>query len=169
MGEVRWFAVAGLEEAARRPGRRRGLVVGALDETGQVGQGTATAGVKRHYLGCAGKLANGITTVHLSYVREKTGHALARAPATDPRGHPGDPARSRAMGLPSDLVFLTKGQLPTDICDGALAGGPRSGFICGDEACGNCTELREFFEAAARATCCASGRTFTSPRPGTSR
>ena len=30
---------------------------------------------QRHYQGW-GKVANGITTVHLSYVREKTGHAL---------------------------------------------------------------------------------------------
>jgi hypothetical protein len=93
MGEVRRFAVAGLEEAARRPGRRRGLVAGALDETGQARQGTATAGAGRHYLGCAGKVANGITTVHLSYVREKTGHALAGAQQQIPREHPGDPAR----------------------------------------------------------------------------
>lgn len=33
--EVRRFAVAGLEEAARRSGWRSGLVAGALDETGQ--------------------------------------------------------------------------------------------------------------------------------------
>jgi hypothetical protein len=26
--------------------------------------------VKRHYLGCAGRVANGITTVYLAYVRE---------------------------------------------------------------------------------------------------
>jgi hypothetical protein len=35
------------------------------------------AGVKRQYLGCAGRVANGVNTVHLSYVREKTGHAPA--------------------------------------------------------------------------------------------
>jgi SRSO17 transposase len=57
----------------------RGLRVGAIDETSQVKQGAMTAGVKRHYLGCAGKVANGITTVHLSYVRERTGHALIGA------------------------------------------------------------------------------------------
>jgi SRSO17 transposase len=106
----------------------------------------AAAGAGRHYLGCAGKVANGITTVHLSYVREKTGHALAGAQQWIPREHPGDPARSRAMGLPSDLVFRTKGQLAIDICDGALADGTRFGFICGDEVYGNCTELREFLE-----------------------
>ena len=72
MGVVRRFAVAGLDEAARQPGRRRGLVIGALDETGQEKQGSATAGVQRQYLGCAGKVANGINTVHLSYVRERT-------------------------------------------------------------------------------------------------
>ncbi len=40
------------------------LQAGAIDETSQVKQGQRTAGVKRHYLGCAGKVANGITTVH---------------------------------------------------------------------------------------------------------
>jgi DDE superfamily endonuclease len=75
---VRRFAVAGLDEAARRSGRRGGLRVGAIDETSQVKQGTMTAGAKRHYLGCVGKVANGITTVHLSYVRERTGHASTR-------------------------------------------------------------------------------------------
>ena len=34
MGVVRRFAVAGLDEAPRRSGRRRGLAVGAIDETG---------------------------------------------------------------------------------------------------------------------------------------
>ncbi len=60
MGAVRRFAVAGLDEAARTAGRRRGLAVGAVDETGQVKAGTCTAGVKRQYLGCVGKVANGI-------------------------------------------------------------------------------------------------------------
>jgi hypothetical protein len=55
---VRRFAVAGLDQAARIGGRR-GLAVGAIDETSQVKQGQRTAGVKRHYLGCAGKVANG--------------------------------------------------------------------------------------------------------------
>ncbi len=39
MGVVRQFAVAGLDEAARRGGRRRGLRIGAIDETSQVKQG----------------------------------------------------------------------------------------------------------------------------------
>jgi len=148
MGVVRRFAVAGLDEAARRPGRRGGLVVGALDETGQQKAGTATAGVKRQYLGCAGKVANGINTVHLSYVRERTGHALIGARQWIPAEHISDPAKAAAMGLPEGLVFRTKGQLAIDICADAFTDGVRFDFVCGDEVYGNCTELREFCEDA---------------------
>jgi SRSO17 transposase len=69
MSVVRRFAVTGLDAAARRR-RRGGMMIGAIDETGQEKAGEATAGVKRQYLGCAGRVANGINTVHLSYVRE---------------------------------------------------------------------------------------------------
>jgi hypothetical protein len=86
MGVVRRFAVAGLDEAAGKTGRRGGLAVGAVDETGRVKAGTRTAGVKRQYLGCVGKLANGINTVHLAYVREGTGHALIGAREWIPAG-----------------------------------------------------------------------------------
>ena len=78
MSQVRRHAVAGLDEAAGRCRRTR-MTVGALDETGQEKAGSATAGVKRQHMGCAGRVANGINTVQLSYVREKTGHALVGA------------------------------------------------------------------------------------------
>src|SRR5258708_5585690 len=55
MGVVRRFAVAGLDEAAARSGRRRALVIGGLDETGQCQPGQATAGGKRQYLGGPGR------------------------------------------------------------------------------------------------------------------
>jgi SRSO17 transposase len=145
-GVVRRFAVAGLEEAARHGKRRGGLVIGAIDETGQGKAGEATAGVKRQYMGCAGRVANGINTVHLSYVREKTGHALIGARQWIPAEHLQDPVKSLVMGLPLDLQFRTKGQLATGICAGAYADGIRFDFACGDEVYGNCTGLREFFE-----------------------
>jgi SRSO17 transposase len=151
MSVVRRFAVAGLEEAARRGKRRGGLVIGAIDETGQEKAGEATAGVKRQYLGCAGRVANGINTVHLSYVREKTGHALIGARQWIPREHLEDPVKSLLTGLPLDLGFRTKGQLAIDISKDAAADGIRPDFYCGDEVYGNCTELREHFEAEGQA------------------
>ena len=43
MGVVSWFAVSGIDEAARRSGRRRGLRIGALGGSGQEKKGQATA------------------------------------------------------------------------------------------------------------------------------
>jgi SRSO17 transposase len=63
MSVVRRSVVAGLDEAARRGRRAGGMRAGVLDETGQEKQGAGTAGVKRQYLGCAGRVANGINTV----------------------------------------------------------------------------------------------------------
>ena len=144
MSEVRRFAAAGLEAAARRGRRRGGLVIGAIDETGQ--EKTGAAGVKRHYLGCAGKVANGITTVHLAYAREGTGHALIAARQWIPREHLEDPARRKIMRLPPDLAFRTKGQLAIDLLAEVLADGIRLDFACGDEVYGSCTQLREYLE-----------------------
>jgi SRSO17 transposase len=145
MSQIRKYAAAGLDNAARRSRRRR-MAVGALDETGQEKQGSATAGVKRQYMGCAGRVANGINTVHLSYVREKTGHALAGARQWIPAEHIKDPVKSLVTGLPLDLGFRTKGQLAIDILGDAYADGLVFDFVCGDEVYGSCTELREFLE-----------------------
>jgi SRSO17 transposase len=150
MSQVRRFAAAGLDAAADRQ-RRRGLVIAALDETGQAKQGQATCGVKRQYMGCAGRVANGINTVHLSYVRERTGHALIGARQWIPAEHVTDPTASAGMGLPPGLEFRTKGQLAIDICVDAYADGLVFDFACGDEVYGNCTQLREFFESHGQA------------------
>jgi SRSO17 transposase len=167
MSEIRRFAVAGLEQAALS-GRRGGLVIGAIDETGQEKAGSATAGVKRQYLGCAGRVANGINTVHLSYVREKTGHALAGARQWIPQEHIEDPVASLVMGLPLDLAFRTKGQLAIDICADAYADGLRFDFACGDEVYGGCTQLRQFFEARGQAYVLRVASNFTlTPAAGT--
>jgi SRSO17 transposase len=143
MSLVRRFVVDGLGTAARR---RRGLVVGALDETGQQKRGAATCGVKRQYMGCAGRVENGINTVHLSYVRQGVGHALIGARQWIPAEQIDEPDTARAMGIPADLQFRTKGQLAIDVCTDAYADGVRFDVVCGDEVYGGCTQLREFFE-----------------------
>jgi hypothetical protein len=50
--------------------------------------------------GGAGRVANGINTVHLSYVRARTGRALIDARQWIPQEHIEDPVKSLVMGLP---------------------------------------------------------------------
>jgi SRSO17 transposase len=145
MSQVRRHAAAGLDKAARRCRRNR-MTVGALDETGQEKHGSATAGVKRQYMGCAGRVANGINTVHLSYVRDKTGHALIAARQWIPREQVSDPVKALVTGLPPGLRFRTKGQLAIDVLGDAYADGLSFDFTCGDEVYGSCTELRRYLE-----------------------
>jgi SRSO17 transposase len=167
MSQVRRHAVAGLDGAARRSRRRR-MRVGALDETGQEKSGASTAGVKRQYMGCAGRVANGINTVHLSYVRDKTGHALIGARQWVPREDVKDPVRSLVTGLPLDMRFRTKGQLAIDILEDARADGLGFDFICGDEVYGSCTELREYLEQRGQAYVLRVASSFTlALAPGT--
>jgi SRSO17 transposase len=167
MSEVRRYAAAGLDAAARRSRRRR-MTVGALDETGQEKHGAGTAGVKRQYMGCAGRVANGINTVHLSYVREKTGHALIGARQWIPAEDIDDPVKSLVTGLPLNLRFRTKGQLAIDVLQDACADDLSFDFACGDEVYGSCTELREFLEDSGQAYVLRVASSFTlTLAPGT--
>ena len=43
--------------------------VGVFDETSAVKKGDKTPGVQRQYLGCVGKIDNGIVTVHVGVAR----------------------------------------------------------------------------------------------------
>ena len=150
MSQVRKYAAA--EAGARPAAPASGGVtqVGALDETGQQKQGGSTAGVKRQYMRYASRVANGINTVHLSYVG-RTGHALAGArqwiPAEDIR----DPVKSLVTGLPLDLRFRTKGKLAADVLADAYGDGLSFNFVCGDKVYGACTALREFLEGRGQA------------------
>jgi SRSO17 transposase len=167
MSQVRRYAAAGLDAAARRSRRRR-MAVGALDETGQEKQGSSTSGVKRQYMGCAGRVANGINTVHLSYARERTGHALIGARQWIPAEDIADPVKSLVTALPPDLRFRTKGQLGADVLTDAYADGLTFDFVCGDEVYGSCTELREFLEDRGQAYVLRVASSFTlTLAPGT--
>lgn len=142
MAGVRAFAVGHLDAAAG-PGTLRVL---ALDETGQEKSGTATAGVKRQYMGCAGRVANGINTVHCSYATP-AGHALIGARQWIPAEQVADPARRAATGLPEDLRFRTKPELAADILADCLAEGIAVPWAAGDEVYGSNPSLRSFCEA----------------------
>jgi SRSO17 transposase len=166
MSAVRRFAATGLDGAARRNRRAGGMRAGVLDETGQEKHGSATAGVKRQYMGCAGRVANGINTVHLSYVREGTGHALIGARQWIPREHIADPATAAAAGLPEGLRFRTKGQLAAGVLAEAHADGVTFDFVCGDEVYGASPDLRGYLESRGQAYVLRVASNFTLTLPG---
>jgi hypothetical protein len=154
---------AGESRPARQAPRRLGDRGDRRDRAGKAGE--ATCGVKRQYLGCAGTVANGINTAHLSYVREKTGHALIGAHQQIPREHIDDPVRSLVMGLPPDLAFRSKGQLAIDISTDAAADGIWPDFYCGDEVYGTAPSCASTSKPGARRTYCGCRRTSSSPWP----
>jgi len=139
MRAVREFAVAHLGDAA-------GAVL-VIDESGQEKAGEHTAGVKRQYLGCAGRVANGINVVYASYAAP-AGHAVIAARLYVPADWAADQQRRRAAGIPDDLEFATKPQLATEILTELIAGGSCPPWVTGDEVYGRDARLRAFLEAA---------------------
>jgi len=137
MAAVRAFAVARLGD----PG---GAVL-VLDESGQEKAGEHTAGVKRQYLGCAGRVANGINVVYASYAAP-AGHAVVEARLYVPKDWAGDRERRRAAGIPGDLEFKTKPALGAEIVTQLLAEGRCPPWVTGDEVYGRDTKLRSALE-----------------------
>lgn len=139
MAVVRRFVVEHLAPAAGE------LAVAALDETGQEKQGEHTVGVKRQYLGCAGRVANGVNTVHCSYATTR-GHALIGARLYLPAEHLDDHARRAQWGIPTDVVFKTKPQLAIEITADAIAEATMPPWAAGDEVYGRSARLRTHLE-----------------------
>jgi SRSO17 transposase len=137
MREVRTFVVSGLGDPA-------GAVL-VLDESGQEKAGEHTAGVKRQYLGCAGRVANGINIVFASYAAP-AGHAVIEARLYVPKDWADDNGRRAAAGIPKDLTFKTKPQLAAEIVKDLFAEGRCPPWVTGDEVYGRDARLRQAVE-----------------------
>ncbi|MGW1679509.1 IS701 family transposase, partial [Saccharopolyspora sp. NPDC002376] len=136
-GVVRGFVVEHL--------RDQSLVVAALDESGQEKTGEHTAGVQRQYMGCAGRIANGVNTVYCTYATPG-GHALVGARVYVPTDQLDDDARRTALGIGGTTGFRTKPQLAQDILADMVADGSMPPWAAGDEVYGRSGQLREFLE-----------------------
>jgi SRSO17 transposase len=137
MGVVRGFVVEQLGDAPLR--------VAAVDESGQEKQGESTAGAKRQYMGCAGRVANGVNTVYCSYATTQ-GHALVGARIYLPAEQIDDPDRRAVLGISEKVIFKTKPQLAQDILADMIADKTAPPWIAGDEVYGRCGPLRGFIE-----------------------
>jgi SRSO17 transposase len=138
-------AMAAVREVAVTHLGDRACAVLVIDESGQEKAGEHTAGVKRQYLGCAGRVANGINVVYASYAAP-AGHAVVAARLYVPTDWAGDLDRRRAAGIPEDLAFATKPQLAAEIITGLLAEGRCPPWVTGDEVYGRDAKLRSFLE-----------------------
>ena len=110
-------------------------VVGLVDETSAVKQGTRTPGVQRQYLGCVGKVQNGIVTVHLG-VCQGPFKSLIDADLYLPAEWNRDRRRCREAGIPDTVVYRPKWQIALEQLDGAKANGIRLDWLTFDEEYG---------------------------------
>jgi SRSO17 transposase len=157
-GVVRRFVVEALGDQPLR--------VGALDESGQEKQGESTAGAKRQYMGCAGRVANGVNTVYCSYATPG-GHALIGARIYVPEEQITDPDRRAALGIDADVEFKTKPRLAQDILADMIADATIPPWIAGDEVYGRSGKLRAFLAGNGIGYVMRVGCAFTiEPRPG---
>src|SRR3954453_23685436 len=84
--------------------------VGLIDETSALKSGSKTPGVQRQYLGCVGKIANGIVSVHLGVCRGRY-KTLFDAELFLSEEWAADTERRQQAGIPKDLVHRPKLQI----------------------------------------------------------
>lgn len=109
--------------------------VGLIDETSALKSGTKTPGVQRQYLGCVGKVANGIVTVHLGVCRGRY-KTLCDAELFLSQDWAADTARRDAAGIPPDMVYRPKWQIALEEIDRALVNEVHLDWLTFDEEYG---------------------------------
>jgi SRSO17 transposase len=137
MGTVRDFVAEHLADGD-------GLAVLVLDESGDEKTGTATCGVKRQYVGCAGTVANAVNFVNATYSTGR-GHALLGSRLYVPAEQLDD--ESTAMGIDAEHRFTTKPGLGCDLLTDAVDAGVRVHWCAADAVYGRDRVLRETCEA----------------------
>jgi SRSO17 transposase len=137
MAAVRGFVCEHLDD---------GDAVAILDESGQEKKGSATVGVKRQYVGCAGRVSGAINVVYCSFA-VKAGHALVGARPYLPREWATDPDRRARARVPQEVVFATKPELGRQILADLHAEGRLPPWVSGDEVYGADPNLRAWLES----------------------
>src|SRR5262249_8634706 len=121
--------------------------VGVIDETSCLKQGDQTPGVQRQYLGCAGKIANGIVTVHIGVARGRF-QALLDADLYLPQSWDRDRDRCRAAGIPDAMRYQAKWRLALDPLLRLHANGVRFDWLVFDEGYGGKVPFLTFLSLA---------------------
>jgi SRSO17 transposase len=122
-----------------------GMNMLVLDESGVEKTGERTAGVKRQYVGCAGKVANAVNFVNATYATAR-GHALVGSRIYLPAEQLADEQTRQRMGIPAEVTFKTKPELGTQLLADCLDAGTPISWCAGDAVYGRDRGLREACE-----------------------
>jgi SRSO17 transposase len=114
--------------------------VGLIDETSALKSGDKTPGVQRQYLGCVGKIDNGIVTVHLGVCKARF-KTLIDAELFLSEDWAKDRERCQAAGIPDDLGYRPKTQIALEELDRARANQVALNWITFDEGFGKAPEF----------------------------
>jgi SRSO17 transposase len=109
--------------------------VGLIDETSAKKSGTKTPGVQRQYLGCLGKVDNGIVTVHLGLCKGPY-KVLLDAQLYLPKSWHDDRPRCTEAGIPDHVVYRPKWQIALEQRDRLVANGVVLDWLTFDEEYG---------------------------------
>jgi SRSO17 transposase len=145
LNHARWDADLVRDALRRQVGERIGSVAGVLvvDDTGFEKKGRRSAGVQGQYTGTAGKITNCQIGVFCSYVNPDWQRVLIDRELYLPESWFAEPARLADAGVVAGTVFATKPELAWRMieraCDDPLL---VFGWVTGDEAYGDNTELR---------------------------
>jgi SRSO17 transposase len=141
--------------------------VGVLDETSALKKGSKTPGVQRQYLGCAGKVANGIVTVHLIVAQGKF-KALLDSELYLPESWDDDRERCREADIPDEVHYRSKWEIGLELLARTERNGWQFDWLTFDEWYGGKPGFLRVLDAAAQRYVGEVPRTF-SCRPGRSQ
>ena len=114
--------------------------VGLIDETSAVKSGNKTPGVQRQYLGCVGKVANGIVTVHLGVCKGRY-KTLFDAELYLSEEWAADKQRREEAGIPQDMVHRPKWKIALEEVDRAMTHKVPFDWLTFDEEYGKAPEF----------------------------
>ena len=120
-----------------------------LDETSALKQGTKTPGVQRQYLGCAGKVANGIVTVHLVVAHGRF-KALLDSELYLPKSWDDDRERCREADIPDAVSYRPKWEIGLELLARTEGNGWHSDWLTFDEWYGGKPAFLRVLDAAGR-------------------
>lgn len=110
--------------------------IGVIDETSCLKKGDQTPGVQRQYLGCVGKIDNGVVTVHIGVARGRF-QALLDAELYLPQSWDQDRPRCGKAGIPDEVGYRAKWRIALDQLIRLHHNGVRFDWLVFDEGYGS--------------------------------